>query len=387
MTEENMSMNETKSKSPVIFITVSVFCLMVIGYFMFIPGGEDANKHLKVEKMQEMTAQVQGLETTVKKKEQEVQQLAGEYQTRTGKKALISLSKMNLTAEEKNLLEEQIENEKDVSIKSLLKNILNKKNEISVLRTRIAAIEDLLPMPHIAQKGESHYEIAMDFLVNEKGVEKEKAQKLLARTALFEELAEGFKIWNFYDGEEYGTSVGQGNAKVSPNAFIGRAKKKILAERDNALSERDQMAENVKSLEEKQNMVVTQLDQANCEKANLTARVSDLNKKVNSVFYRLDSSKNLKKSGVLKKKFLASTKMKDVSLDNFDKSLDLTVNDQVVISAEDIGVKKIKKVVLYPKFHKKGSSYKVLITKNKKYALLTLDKDKFKSERVVIAVN
>ena len=101
----------------------------------------------------------------------------------------------------------------------------------------------------------------------------------------------------------------------------------------------------------------------------------------------MDSQKNLKKKGILKSGFFTAAKLKDVSPEHFDRSLNLTIDHQLTISAADLGIQRIKDVVLYPRFYKKGTSYKVLITRNKRHALLTLlDKTKFRSERVVIAV-
>ncbi|NIM17635.1 MAG: hypothetical protein GTO45_37190 [Candidatus Aminicenantes bacterium] len=378
---------EKKTKSAVFFISAVVFCLIVIGYFLLTTGENTVNKSSQVSRMQALTQQVQGMESDVKKKEGEVMELVDQYQKKTDPNAPLGFDIMDLSQEERDLLEQEIGKEKDVSARSLLKEILKKKDEIRELKEEIAKIESLLPAPHIAKKGDSHYQVALAFLVDEKGVEKERAMEMLSKTALVEELAEGFKVWSFYTGEEYGTSVTKGDAQVSPNVFIYKAKKKLMDARDKAVSQRDQMAENIKSLEEKQNKVITQLGQVTSEKENLLTRVSNLDRQINSMFYRLDSQENLKKKGILKSGFLTSTKLKDVSPQHFDRSLDLTVDDRLVISSADLGIEKIKDVILYPRFYKKGTSYKVLITSNKKHALLTLmDKTKFKSERVVIAV-
>jgi hypothetical protein len=382
-----MNLNEKEKKSATFFIVVLVICLVVVGYFLFYMGGGTVDKPSQVSSMKQMTRQVQDMESGVKKKQGEITKLAARYQQETGAKAPFAFDITELSREERELLEQQIKKEKNVSVRSLLKEILKKKDEISELREDIAEIEDLLPKPHIAQKGDSHYQVAMAFLVDEKGVKKDQAVKMLRRVALFEELAEGFKVWNFYTGEEYGTSVTQGDALVSPNVFVHRAKKKLVQARDRALSQRDKMAENIIALEEKKDEMITQMDQVEKEKENLMTRVNDLKRQVNSMFYQLDSQKNLKKKGILKSGFFTAAKLKDISPEHFNHSLDLTIDDQLTISAADLGIQKIKDVILYPRLYKKGTSYKVLITRNKKHALLTLtDKTKFKSERVVIAV-
>jgi len=382
-----MNENEKQTRSSVVYIAGTVICLMVIGFFLLTGGdGPDGNTS-EVGKMKQLAGKVQGMESAVKQKKGEVIELVDRYKQETGTDAPFGLNLAELSGEERKLLEEHIGKEKNVSARALLKEILDKKDEIGELKEKIAEIEDLLPAAHIARKGDSHYEIALAFLVDEKGVPTEQAKKILARTVLFEELAEGFKVWNFYTGAEYGTSVTQGDAKVSPNTFVYRAKKKLMDERDRAVSDRDILADNMIALEGKKAEVVNELDRVTKEKEDLAVTVTDLNNRANSMFYRLGLQRDLKKKGIIDKGFLKSAKLKDVAPGQFDRSLDLAMMDNLTISAEDLGVKKIKGVVLYPRFYKKGKSYKVLITKNQKYALLTLtDRDKFKSERVVIAV-
>ncbi len=384
--EEIMNIEEKKSTSTVFFVAVAVLTLCITGFFwVSTSGGPD--KKPGVEDMQKMASQVQDMEAGISQKQGEIHKLAGQFQSKTGARVPISMDTLDLGAAEKELLEQRIAAEKNISIKSLLGDILVKKQDINDLQQRIRDIEAFLPRPHIAQKGESHYEIAMDFLVNEKGLEKEKAAETLARTALFEELAQGFKIWNFYTGEEYGTSVTQGDAAVSPNYFVYRAKKKLIQERDRMTSERDVLAANLQTMESEQEQVMNHLDRVSMEKESLAAQVTELDTQVNSVFYLLDSRENLEKKGIIHAKFLGSAKLKDVSPDVFDRSLDLSTGSQLVIHAADLGMEKIKDISLYPRFYKEGDSYKVLITPDRTQARVTLlAPAKFKSERVVIAV-
>lgn len=378
-----MSMNEKKTKSTVFLIMVSLICVSVIAYFLV----DIFSSPSEIGRMKQLTKQVRGMESKVKQNEGEVVALVDRYKQRIGVNSPLPFENMSLSKAERELLKQEIANEKDVSLRSLLKEILKKKDQISIMREHIAEIERQLPKPHITQKGESHYEIALAYLMDEHGLDETKAKKILAHTVLFEELAEGFKVWNFYTCDEYGTSVTQGNAKVSPGVFVHRAKKQLLDERNIAVQARDKLAEDVKAMEGEQEEILARLDRTQQDNANLENTVASLSSRIRSMYYRLDSQKNLKKAGVLKSGFLKSAKMQDIGQDHFDRALDLSKECEMVISASDLGVGKIKDVVLYPRFHKKGSSYKVFITPNKKHALLTLlDKAKFESERVVIAV-
>lgn len=328
-----MSMNETKSKSAVWWMVGTIVCLLVIGFFLLTDEPSDRVKSDEVNQMQEKTMAMQGLEADVKKKESEMKVLANQYQQKTGTPAPIELKTLDLGPEEKKLLEQAIGNEKDVSTRSLLQEILHKRDEISVLKTKIVDIERQLPSPHIAKKGENHYQVALAFLVNEKGLTHAQAKDMLARTTLFEELAEGFKVWNFYNGYEYGTFVTQGDAIVSPNSLVFRAKKKLIADYGQVVSERDQLVQSNKSMEEKQKELGEENEQ-------LASRVNELDKQLNSMYYRLDLQKNLEKKGVLKRGFLSATKVNDISPSQYDLSMDLTIEDELVISADELGVGK-----------------------------------------------
>ncbi len=358
----------------------------MLGYLLFIKEKPIDEGTAQVRQMQQLTQKIQGLESDMKEKQDEIFGLMNEYKEKTGE-PFMGVNPLNLNEEEQKLLEQKIKEEKDVSIKSLLEEINEKNIEIRDLQSKIKEIEALLPRPHIVKAGENHYQVAMDFLLNEKKVEKKRAMLLVERTALVDPIVPGFKVWNFYTGDAYGTSVTQGTAPISPNELIRRAKKKLVDARDEAISERDTLAEEIKKLEERRNEIVNQLDLLSNEKANLINKVSDLNQQVNSLFYLLDTQQNLKKKGILKGGFLKSTKLRDVSPEYFSMSIDLRTQNQGLISASEMGIRKIKSITLYPKFYKQGTDYQVEIDSDKQSAAVTiLDTTKLKNERVVISV-
>jgi hypothetical protein len=219
--------------------------------------------------------------------------------------------------------------------------------------------------------------------MNEKGVEKKRALELVERTALFDKLVPGFKVWNFYTGDAYGSSVTQGTASISPNTLIRRARKKLVDARDEAIFQRDKLAEDINTLEGKRGQLIGHVDFLTQEKESLITQVSDLNVQVNSLFYLLDSQRSLKKKGILKGGFLKSTKLWDVSPEYFTTSVDMRTQTQIVFSAVDLGIRKIKKVTLYPKFYKEGTDYKIEMSGDNQTAIVTiLDTIKFKNERI-----
>jgi len=369
-----------------IVITLLIIAMLIMGYFLFLNTKSGSEGAGQIRQMQQLASQVQGMEEEKKGKEDEIFTLMEEYKEKTGQ-PIIGINPLDLSDEGREMLEQRIRDEKDVSQKALLEEILDKTKEIRELKEKISEIEKLLPIPHIVKAGENHYQVAMDFLLNEKKIDKKKAMELVERTALFDTLVPGFKVWNFYTGDEYGSSVTQGTAAISPNTLIRRAKKQLVDARDEAISQRDKLSEDIKVLEEKRDQIIEQVGTLTEEKANLIGKVGELNQQVNSLFYLMDSQRSLKEKGILKGGFLKSTKLKDVSPEHFASTLDLRTDNQLVISAAEMGIRRIKKITVYPKFYQEGTDFKVEIAHDKKSAALTiLDREKFKNERVVISV-
>lgn len=369
-----------------VIIILLIAAMAVMGYFLFLKKEPAIESSGQIRQQIQLTEKVQGMETEKQNKENEIFTLMDEYKEKTGQE-IIGINPLDLSDEQKELLEQRIRDEQDVSHKALLEEILEKNKEIRELNEKITEIEKLLPKPHVVLAGENHYQVAMDFLVNEKKVEQKRAMELVERAALFDTLVPGFKVWNFYTGDEYGTSVTQGTADISPNTLIRRAKKQLVDARDEAISQRDNLATDIKVLEEKRDEIIKQVDSLTNEKTNLIGKVGELNEQVNSLFFLVGSQRDLKDKGILKGGFLKSTKLKDVSPEHFTKSMDLRTENQIVISAEELGLRKIKKVIVYPGFYKEGTDYKVEIAPDKMSAALTiLDTAKFKNERMVISI-
>jgi hypothetical protein len=378
----------TKKQPMILYVIIILLiaAMAVMGYFLFLKKEPTIESSGQIRQMQQLAEKVQGMEAEKQTKENEIFTLMDEYKEKTGQE-IIGINPLDLSDEQKELLEQRIRDEQDVSHKALLEEILEKNKEIRELNEKIAEIEKLLPKPHVVLAGENHYQVAMDFLMNEKKVEQKRAMELVERAALFDTLVPGFKVWNFYTGDEYGTSVTQGTADISPNTLIRRAKKQLVDARDEAIAQRDNLAGEIKVLEEKRDEIIKQVDTLTIEKTSLIGKVGELNEQVNSLFFLVGSQRTLREKGILKGGFLKSTKLKDVSPENFTRSMDLRTENQIVISAEEHGLRKIKKVNIYPVFYKEGTDYKVEIAPDKKSAALTiLDTNKFKNERMVISL-
>ncbi|UCH96508.1 MAG: hypothetical protein JSV88_06570 [Candidatus Aminicenantes bacterium] len=399
--------HDTKSISKIgekgtklLYISIISLTVIVIAIVYFLlPGilGEKKGGSPIIRQMRQLTLEVGKLETELKYKENELNNLVKKYHEQTGEK-LPELGALGLPRKQRKLSEVKMKNQEDVSIEELLNEILAKKSEISRIEETIKKYEALLPRPHIVIEGQNHYQIAADFLVNEKGIEKEKAIWLVERTALFDELMQGFRVWNFYSGDEYGTFVTQGDAPISPNELSRKAKKELITERDKAVSEKQSLAADIKVLEKTRNNLRSEVKNLRKEKEKQKRQLNDLltqNEKmkeeiqrlINSLYYLVDLEKNLKKEGILKNVFLGSPKLKEISSKYFDHTIDLRATNTIEIFAQQFGLSEIDKVTLYPRFYKRDIDYIVTMVENKQKAVVTiLALEKFKTERVVISV-
>jgi hypothetical protein len=244
----------------------------------------------------------------------------------------------------------------------------------------------------------------MDFLTNEKKVEKEKALRLVEKAVLFDPLIPGFRVWNFYSGDELGTFVTQGSAGISPaelrvmpEKYLDDISEKIDRAIAGKIAEKERLTDEIKELKSKKDQLNSQINNLGYEKQEMIKKLSDLLKRnsemqrtLNSLSYMVDLEKNLIKKGILRRSTflgLGSPRLKGILPDEFDQKIDLREKKIIEIHAGKFNLNKIKNVTLHPRFYKRDVDYKVKIEENNQKAIVTiLTIEKFKSERVVISV-
>jgi hypothetical protein len=382
-----------KGAKKIYWVVGALALVIVVLAILLFKGPAGPKVSPKMKQMEETVQQIQQLETSIQEKQNEVFTILNEYKKKTGED-LPEVNIMNLTPEQKKVLEDKIKNEKDVSIKSLLQDILDKNSDIQNLNARVQELETLLPKPHLVEKGENHYQIAMNFLLNEKGVDKARAMELVERTALFEPIVPGFKIWNFYAEDEYGTFITQGTAPISPNQIQRKVKKELVDAKDKAVAEKEKLQSDINEMEERRIELISQLDLLNQEKQNMLSRMSDLNDQnqemqtaLNSVRYALGRTKILAEKGIIKGGFLRATKLQKVDAALFDRSLDLRNDPVIVVNASELQLARISDITIYPAYFKAGTDFKVEFDATRQNATVTfLDANKFMSEKIAIAV-
>lgn len=374
--------DETK-KTQLLYISIifpAIIVLVIVFFLISIDPGAKGSSFPKTPQMKKLAVKIGRLETEIHEKQDELIKLSRLYSDKTGELPP-ELKGLGFSDEERKILENKIINEKDTSLKSLLKDILEKNSEISELKVEIEKNEAAMPKSHIVTEGESHYQIAMDFLIKEKKVEKERAARLLEETILFEPLIQGFRVWNFYAGDEFGTFVTQGSAKISP-IEIRRTKEQLTDQIDKLKSVKDQLESQIEDLRDEKESLIKKI-------SGLNTRNKEMQIELNSLFYMVDLEENLLRKGIIKSGFLGlgSPKLKKISLEDYDQRIDLRKKDKIEIYSSQFNLSKIKELTLHPGFYKRDIDYKVKFEEdNRKAVLEILTIKKFKGERVVISV-
>ncbi len=348
----------------------------------------------QVKDMAQKAEQAQGVQQQVQTAgQQQQQQLAAAG----AKDVKPNPETMQLTADQKALLEARLKAEKGTGTGDLLQAILDKDKEIGELNQKLGGLRALLPKPVMAKEGDNHYAMAMAFL-RKRGVNEEKAKDLIAKTNILEKLEPGWEVYHFYVNGKYGTSVSQGHAPISPTEFIQQAKVKTEGERDEAIKKGQDLAKQLDSLNIEKQRVEADIVALRQEKTGLLDQVASLNTlsekqkaKLNSMHYLVGQQAKLEQDGVVVIPFFSKNRMgPNAKSLRFDKDLMLDGPSEpvVLIKAADMGVAKIGKVSVVPGSLIKDQHYTISYAADHSTATIKiLDPDRVRDDRVAFAIS
>ncbi len=329
---------------------------------------------------------ISGMEGDIKQQQAQFIALAKEYEKKTGQK----LDGVQLNADQQKMLQEMIQNEKDVSYSGLIQDILDRQKKIDELNGQIQEIKGRLPQPITVQKGETHYQIALKWLTEDKGVAKDEATKLIKRAMLSDHLAAGHEVWNFYEDGVFATAVTQGSARISPYLLNLSYEKKIIGQRDDALTKVDQMTAEMAVLEQTKNQLQADVSRLEDERSvliterdTLTVRKDELETHIASAHYYVDTKRALKDAEILMGK-----KLVNIKPELFNRTVDLRADDTIVIRASDYDLKKIGDATIFPnQLFLKKKDYTVTLSEDRQKVVLKLsNEEKFTNASFVILV-
>ncbi len=346
----------------------------------------------QVKDMAQKAEQAQATQSQVQQAGQkQEQQLA-----QAGLKDVTNPETMQLTPDQKALLEARLKAEKSTGTGALLQAILDKDKEIGELNKKINGLRALLPKPVLAKEGDNHYAMAMTFL-RRRGISEDKAKDLIAKTNILEKLEPGWEVYHFYVNGKYGTSVSQGRAPLSPTESIKQAKVQTEGERDEAIKKGQDLAKQVDSLNIEKQRVEADITALRQEKTGLMDQVASLNTlsekqkaKLNSMHYIVGERAKLEKDGVVVIPFFSKNRMgpnaKSVRFDK-DLMLDGPAEPIVLIKAADLGIAKIGKINVVPGSLIKDQHYSISYSTDRSSATIKiLDLDRVRDDKVAFAV-
>ena len=131
-------------------------------------------------------------------------------------------------APERTLLKAMFAEERDISYNGLLKTIVEKNDAIGELKKNIDELASQLPRPYLVQKGDTHYEIVVNYLMTAHGLNKKDAGAVANKTALIDDILPGNQVWLMYKDGVVGSYVTQGDARISPMKVIRLAKMRMI---------------------------------------------------------------------------------------------------------------------------------------------------------------
>jgi len=301
---------------------------------------------------------------------------------------------MLLTAEQKRALEARIHVEKDSSRRALLQEILDQDGVIQAMDARLAGLKAALPAPEIARPHDSHYGLALRFLLG-RGQTLEQARKTLSHVSLTERLAPGFEVYHFYIHGEYGTWVSQGRAAISPRDLDKEEPPPDTSGRDAALARGRRLQRELGLLEGQKKLIEGDIHAIQSEREQFLAGQAQLQSEnaqqlaqLNALHYLVGVRDALEAEGIIEIPLFGKDHSGPQWRDGlFTRHLDLRGGNTLLIRAQDLGLAGISKVIVVPGSHLPDEHYRVSLSADRQTATVELlALPRFKNDKVVFAV-
>ncbi len=332
--------------------------------------------------------QIAGDEARIKQEQARFLGLAEKFEAKTGRK----LSGVSLNGEQAALLETMLAAEEDITLKTLLDDILDTRKGISELQDHIDELKAELPSPDTVERGDSHMRMATEFLTATHGLDAKEAEALARRSLLTENLAPGMEVWHFYADGVYGTTVTQGTARVSPYFLNVRSRRKLRQERDDALVLAASLEAEIVVLEATRDELRSDLRVLNQdfvvlkdERNDLRDQRNDLVTSDQSAWYYVDTRRKLREKDIIAP---VGMRLKEWRKELFTERIDLRQQTKFMVYAEDFGVRRFRRILLLPRerFIEKVD-YSVEYRDDGQVAVVRLENvDKFKNDAFVVAL-
>jgi len=350
----------------------------------------------EVRNFQELVMHVDKLNNQISDREQKIMDLVRKYNTAhpEGSFDTTGIASMGLSPEQAEVIAKRVSQEKDISYRGMLQEVITLNGDIEKLTQDLAEVRSKLPAPHEVQQGDSHFKVCLEFLI-EKGVPEDQAVKMIEQTSLTTELLPGFEVWNYYNEGVFGSFVTQGTARLSPNALTRATKRRIDTERQNLIQARNQKEQEVKDLEARKAELADQIARLGDERtamldqmADMAAKNENLAKELNSVRWAAGTFKDFSTQGVVRRPTVGKWQTGDLDKLQNLSTLDLRSDNRITVPASMVGLSRISKVLLFPRSYDEGPDYKIVISEDRQSVAIVLEKpSKFQLAKLAIAID
>ena len=382
--------------------SVLFFCLVVI---------LSMNCGHQMEPFQELVKELDETEQEIRTKQASIRSRIQEYNADNPKKQIDTetLNRMVLDSDQAEALSQLLGQEKDVSYRGLIQEIVDTRKQLDILQERIRLLQESLPAPYTVQSGDRHLDVALRYLMENHGLRANQAREAVAQVALVEDLHVGYKIWLLYRDGDFGTYVTQGTASISPGKAQRTAKQRIANRITTLVEERntaqifadtlqilhDNLQERILFLRSEESQLqsriatLAQARDAALEKSDMAEQQGRmLEQQLNSIFYAVNTMDHWKELGVISDPFFGGPRVKSLAKVRFSESHDLRAGNILTFSTLTFPeLKRIKKVDVFPRTFKDGQEYIVSFDESGDQAFVKLLKpDVFLAQRVIFAL-
>jgi cell division protein FtsB len=376
-----------------LIVSIIVVVLVVIALVFHFAS---RRKPAEVRNFQDLVKQVDKLNTQISDRESDIMDMVRKYNASHPEAAFdtAGIAQFGLSPEQAEILAKRVAQEKDVSYRGMLQEVLDLNQQVEALNQQLLEVRSKLPAPYEVKEGDTHLKVCLNFLTD-KGVPEEEAMKLIEQTSLTAEILPGFEVWNYYNDGVFGTFVTQGSARLSPNALARATKRRIDAERQNLIHARNQKEQEVRDLEARRAELQDQIRDLEEERSSMMSQMAEMASRnealaltLNTVHYEVGTFKNLSKQGVIHKPLFGKWETDNLENLTNKEQLDLRTDNRLTFNSSALGLSKISQVIVFPRSYEPDTDYKVVISEDKQSATVVLLKPEgFRLAHLAVAVD
>ncbi|MCB2203666.1 hypothetical protein KQI65_02875 [bacterium] len=207
----------------------NIHLILVVTFVFTACGG----KQMSIEEFQAKAREAEEKSSSIVSCQESMRDLLQSYNQTVAPERRLTLNfhpESGMSREELKTLLAHIESEPDPACRGILEQIAMLQEDVDLLHDSLHEITEELPAPHRVERGENHYTLCMDYLMQNHGLSQRAADSLVARVALTGDIIEGFHVWYLYQNDVFGTFVTQGDASISPTVFAKVVKNHLLEE-------------------------------------------------------------------------------------------------------------------------------------------------------------